>query len=120
MFQLADMLCVERAAYRKNHFPVFRPVNSEHSALPRKILPTEMQVQFQPKVAEMKGIIESDNLRTSSIYEFRKDFARGRRESVRRASCLSRDPLEAVLVDFQRLDLRFESSAGNAQSGSGS
>src|SRR5260370_14571777 len=31
-FQLGDMLCVEAAAYRKNPFPVFRPVNSEHSA----------------------------------------------------------------------------------------
>ena len=62
-FQLGDMLCVEAAAYRKNHFPVFRPVNSEHPALPRKILPTEVQVQVQPKVAEMKGIIESDSLR---------------------------------------------------------
>ena len=32
-FQLGDMLCVDPAAYRKNHFPVRRPVNSEHSAL---------------------------------------------------------------------------------------
>jgi len=72
-FQLGDMLCVEPAAYRKNHFPVFRPVNSEHSALPRKILPTKMQVQVQPKVAEMKGIIESDIYETTSIYEFRKN-----------------------------------------------
>ena len=62
-FQFGDMLCVEAAAYRKNHFPVLRPVNSEHSALPRKLLPTEMQVQVQPKVAEIKGIIESDSLR---------------------------------------------------------
>jgi hypothetical protein len=62
-FQLGDMLCVDPAAYRKNHFPVFRPVNSEYPALPRKIFPTEMQIQVQPKVAEMKGIIESDSLR---------------------------------------------------------
>jgi hypothetical protein len=32
------MLCVHPAAYRKNYVPVFRPVNSEHSALSRKIL----------------------------------------------------------------------------------
>ena len=37
-FQLGDVLCVDPAAYRKNHFPVFRPVNSEHAALPRKTL----------------------------------------------------------------------------------
>src|SRR5580700_3961796 len=35
-FQLGDMLCVHPAAYRKNYVPVFRPVNSEHSALSRK------------------------------------------------------------------------------------
>jgi hypothetical protein len=50
------MLCVEPTAYRKNHFPVFRPVNSEHSVLALKTLPT-MQVQHQPKVAETKGIM---------------------------------------------------------------
>jgi hypothetical protein len=37
-FQLGDMLCVDPAAYRKNDLPVFRPLNSEHSALPRKTL----------------------------------------------------------------------------------
>jgi len=56
-FQLGDMVCVDPAAYRKNHFPVFGPVNSEHAALPK------MQVQIQPKVAEIKGISEADNLR---------------------------------------------------------
>jgi hypothetical protein len=74
-FQLGDMLCVEPAAYRKNHFPVFRPVNSEHSVLPRTTLATEMQVQHQPKVAEIKGVIGFDNLRTSSINEFRKNLS---------------------------------------------
>ena len=74
-FQLGDMLCVEPAAYRKNHFPVFRPVNSEHYVLPTKNLPTEMQVQHQPKAAEIKGVIGFDNLRTSSINEFRKKFS---------------------------------------------
>jgi hypothetical protein len=37
-FQFGDMLCVDPTAYPKNHFPVFRPVNSEHAALPRKTL----------------------------------------------------------------------------------
>ena len=39
-----------------------------------------MQVQFQAKVVEMKGINEAHELRPSSIYDFRKDFSRGRRE----------------------------------------
>jgi hypothetical protein len=38
-------------------------LNSEHCALPRKILPIEMQVQVQAKVAERKGINEAGNLR---------------------------------------------------------
>ena len=55
-FQLGDMLCVKPAAYRKDHFLVFRPVNSEHSSLPMKTLLTERQVQFQLKVIEIKGV----------------------------------------------------------------
>ena len=39
--QLGDMFCVDPAAYRENYFPVFRPVNSEHAALPRKTLAYE-------------------------------------------------------------------------------
>jgi hypothetical protein len=38
-------------------------VNSEHSALQEDLGTTGMQVQFQLKVAEMKGINETDNLR---------------------------------------------------------
>ncbi len=63
MFQLGDMLCFDPAAYRKNYFPVFQPVNSEHSALQEDLGTIGMQVQVQPKVAEMKGINETDNLR---------------------------------------------------------
>ena len=74
-FQLGDMLCVEPAAYRKNHFPVFRPVNSEHSVLPRKTLRTEVQVQHQTQVPESKGVIGFYDLRTSSIHEVRKHFS---------------------------------------------
>src|SRR6202034_274549 len=39
-FQLGDMLCVDPAAYDKNHFPGLRSVNSEHSVLSRTTLPT--------------------------------------------------------------------------------
>jgi hypothetical protein len=66
------MLCVDPAAYRKNHFSVFRPVNSEHAALPRKTWPTKMQVQVQPKLVNLKVLVKLTIYETSSIYEVRK------------------------------------------------
>src|ERR1700722_125573 len=72
------------------------------------------------KLLNLKVLLNLVIYETSSINEVRRNFAWGKCESVGRASRFSRDPLEAVLVDLQRLDLRFESSAGNAQSGSGS
>ena len=80
-----------------------------------------MQVQRQPKVAEIKRDTGSRNLRTSRICELRKKMQPGGANQPGGLAVLrKKSPLEAVLVDLQCLDLRFESRSGNAQSGSGS
>ena len=74
-----------------------------------------MQAQRQLKVAEIKRVTGLYKLRTSQIYEVRKELP-VRRLAALRKMC----SLEAVLVDLQCLDLRFESRSWNSQFGSGS
>jgi hypothetical protein len=72
-FQLGDMLCVDPAAYRKNHFPVFRPVNSEHAALPRKTLAyKDAGPGPKRKWLKLKVLVKLTIYETSLIYEVRK------------------------------------------------
>jgi hypothetical protein len=81
-----------------------------------------MQVERQPEITEIKGLAGWRSLRTSLIYEFRKTIFASVVQSNPKGLAAFRGvcPLEAVLVDLQRLDLRFQSRSGNAQSGRGS
>src|SRR6266567_8259088 len=84
---------------RKSHFPVFRPVNSEHSVLQR------CRSSTNHKWLKRKVLLDF------IIYEPRQltrfvTISREVVQSGRRAGCLSNRgicPFEAVLVDLQRL-----------------
>src|SRR5260370_1019082 len=75
-FQLGDMLCVEPAAYRKNHFLVFRPVNSEHFCSSKEDLAyREGRFRSNRKYLKLKALLNLVVYETSSIYEVRRNFS---------------------------------------------